>query len=215
LGNVILSDVVPDYDGELRFKQFRYQLSTTLEVLRRLQLRPPVGFEEIYPNRSADEFFVGYLIFDALVGNTDRHHENWGVVVVPKDPPEFDFYLTPSFDHASSLGRNESDQQRARRLVTSDQRSTVQAYAERARSAFFGPSGTKPMRSREVLENLAETYPESARFWASKIVAIPSDSLAEIFAKIDPSWISRESVEFGLRMLRYNQGMIKEIIFGS
>jgi hypothetical protein len=25
--------------------------------------------------------FAGYLLLDALIGNTDRHHENWAVVV--------------------------------------------------------------------------------------------------------------------------------------
>jgi hypothetical protein len=39
----------------------------------------------------------------------DRHHENWGVVVMTDEYGETSFSLAPTFDHASSLGRNESD----------------------------------------------------------------------------------------------------------
>ena len=31
------------------------------------------------PDLSGFEGFVSYLVFDALIGNTDRHHENWAV----------------------------------------------------------------------------------------------------------------------------------------
>jgi hypothetical protein len=30
------------------------------------------------PNTGENWIFVGYLLFDALIGNTDRHHDNWG-----------------------------------------------------------------------------------------------------------------------------------------
>ena len=32
----------------------------------------------------AVDVFVGYLMFDAWIANTDRHHENWALVVSPE-----------------------------------------------------------------------------------------------------------------------------------
>lgn len=42
------------------------------------------------------------LVFDTLIGNTDRHQENWGVVL----SPAFDYMgsLSPLFDNGTSLG---------------------------------------------------------------------------------------------------------------
>jgi hypothetical protein len=72
--------------------------------------------------------------------NTDRHHENWGILVDPTatEPP----CLAPSFDHASSLGFLLSDDERAERLQTNDRNRTVEAFAERGRSRHFAGTPT-------------------------------------------------------------------------
>jgi hypothetical protein len=54
-----------------------------------------------------DEFdafdtFVGYVMFDALVANRDRHDENWAVLLPPV--PGLKPALAGSFDHARALG---------------------------------------------------------------------------------------------------------------
>lgn len=61
--------------------------------------------------------YVDMVVFDALIGNMDRHHENWGVVVSTNyksglageiegwniEEYKGDRYFTPLFDHGSSL----------------------------------------------------------------------------------------------------------------
>lgn len=82
---------------------------------------------------SAADWFVGYLLLDAVILNTDRHHENWGVLERGAGLRE----LAPSYDHASSLGRELTDDERRRRVATRDVRSTVDRYVRRARSGLF------------------------------------------------------------------------------
>lgn len=43
--------------------------------------------------------FFNMLIFDALIGNSDRHHSNWAVLVSPPGSIEF----SPLYDNGSSL----------------------------------------------------------------------------------------------------------------
>lgn len=81
---------------------------------------------------SAWDWWVGYTVLDALVGNTDRHQENWGVI------GDGSRRLAPTFDHASSLGFLLDDEDRLARLSTGDRNRTVAAYASRARSKFEG-----------------------------------------------------------------------------
>ena len=53
-----------------------------------------------------------YIVLDALIGNTDRHHENWALLR-KKINNKWSGQTSPSFDHASSLGRELEDRKRA------------------------------------------------------------------------------------------------------
>lgn len=44
------------------------------------------------------------IAFDALIGNTDRHSENWGFVVDQSTPGDAKYALAPAFDNGTSLG---------------------------------------------------------------------------------------------------------------
>jgi hypothetical protein len=51
-----------------------------------------------------------FLAFDALIGNTDRHPENWGFLAMKGQGQDWKFSFAPSFDHGTSLAyqlRNE------------------------------------------------------------------------------------------------------------
>ncbi len=63
-------------------------------------------------------YFIGYLMLDAWVGNTDRHSENWGFID-ESNANAAPFALAPTFDHASSLGVRLSDTDRQERISNS------------------------------------------------------------------------------------------------
>jgi len=175
---------------------------------------------QVYRDMAATEMFVGYLLFDALIGNTDRHHENWGLVYIP-DPDRTKtiaggaavrFLLAPSFDHASSLGRDLTDLRRQQRLDTKDKRANTEAYAERGRSAFYGASELdRTLTGREVVESLAQTFPMPTRFWSERLVGLDQAIFRHIFGQIPGEVVSERAVQFALRMLAYNQRMIREV----
>ena len=166
--NMLLEGAVKNYDGRLRFRQRKYQLSTSLNLIKLRSIGLPQWTPAKFQALSAVDMFVGYLVFDVLVSNTDRHHENWGVVVDYTHRYSPSYNLAPTFDHASSLGRNESDAKRERRLKTKDERDTVEAYASRARSAFYGSAASdQTLRQTEVLESLIRAAPNATRHWAT------------------------------------------------
>jgi hypothetical protein len=153
--NTLLAQSVAEYDGARRFKQRKYQLSTSIGILRSGKIGPPLSAPTGVPHLTAADYFIAYLVFDVLIGNTDRHHENWGVVVMTDVYGDSTYSLAPSFDHASSLGRNETDSARSRRLNTNDDRDTVAAYAARARTAFYrSATSERTMLQKETLEEL-------------------------------------------------------------
>jgi hypothetical protein len=214
--NMILSRADRNYDGSLRFRQVKYALLPAVELVKRPKLEPPLGVAAVHRGLTAQDIFIGYLLFDALVGNTDRHHENWGVVAIPEGNKQFAFYLAPSFDHASSLGRDLTDSTRRERLSTNDTRFKVEAYASRGRSAFYGQDQSgRALTGKEVVESLRKEYPETTKLWSKKLVDVDHSSFELIFDQVPREIASEDTIRFALRMLAYNQQMIREVALAN
>lgn len=147
LGNKLLADHVnryPKAEGSRFYVNPKYTLDLTLDVLGDDELNVRLDPDWPLPNAVSNvpEAFLGFLLIDAWIGNTDRHDNNWGVLErsTPEGPDRF---LAPTFDHASSLGRELTDEVRHERLTTNDKNRTVEAYVERCRSAFVREEGTE------------------------------------------------------------------------
>ena len=72
-GNQILARKSPNYNPHTKFKQSDHTLENIWSALDAVFVEP-AGAED------AKLRFAAYVVLDALIGNTDRHHENWGIV---------------------------------------------------------------------------------------------------------------------------------------
>lgn len=87
----LLQKFRPDFD---RDKGRMHNMKDNVRLMRALaqsKLLPP----------SWQQWWVDALLFDALIGNTDRHQDNWGLVFNFKVKA---FHLCPLFDNGTSLG---------------------------------------------------------------------------------------------------------------
>ncbi len=146
--------------------------------------------------------FVGYLMLDALISNQDRHHENWSLVLTA----ERDVYLSPTYDHASSLGRNERDSVRQERLTTKDEGRSVQRYIERAKSAFYeSSSDPKPLSTLQAFWESAKLRTHAAQAWLDRLCAVTLDQYVDIFSQIPGERITPTAIEFAMKMIELNR----------
>lgn len=145
---------------------------------------------------SATGVFAGFLVLDALVANMDRHDENWALLVAPGVRP----VLAPTFDHASSLGFQLSDEERDDRLSTTDRGRTVDAYAARGRSRHFEGSPT--------LVDLAVRccrLSDTTDYWHSTVEAIAVQHLEELAEALPATRMSRSARTFAVRLMTINR----------
>lgn len=206
-GNEWLGQAYLSY-GKANVRRFRERVHTLEAVWGVLQQtacelpldwQPPPGIEK------SAEVFVGYLLLDAVVGNTDRHEENWALVEVPGEAATHR-HLAPTFDHASCLGCHLTDRNRRDRLATRDSGFTAEAYADRARSAFFlDETARRPLPTLVAFQRSAERWPKAARVWTERLRALRRESFDDILAAIPPDRCSEASAEFARRMLLHNR----------
>ena len=137
-GNEVLTRALSDYDS----KERNFHLADhTLENIWTALDKTLENSEEA---EDAKRQLAEYLVLDAVIGNTDRHSENWGTLLC-EDADRRVEYLSPSYDHGSSLGR-ELMNERRERLLTDNR---VGWYVERGRGQIHwdsvGSRGPSPL----------------------------------------------------------------------
>jgi len=151
-GNELLVELDPSYPSQRDYRVSEHTIARVEQALRdhRVELLDPPILGTVLPAEVDDAFglFVGYLLLDAIICNTDRHHENWGVVATKSAKGSRVLQLAPTYDHASSLGRELDDARRSGRLRSKGVHG-VPGYVERARSALYETAGDeKPLSPR-------------------------------------------------------------------
>lgn len=173
-------------------------------VLSRVIINPPRGWNETQNIKSAYDVFLGYVMLDCLISNQDRHNQNWAMVTDSKGMT----YLAPSFDHAASLGRNESDEKRAIRLNTKDKNQTVQKYVERCKSHFYFKG--EQQKSIEAFEKFSILASDAAIEWIERLEAINSTHVDSILSSIPDNIMSAVSKKFCAAIIESNRKRIIE-----
>ena len=199
-GNELLAGV-EGYEAEKLYRVKGHTVRIVTAVIGHANVEFPIGYQAPVEFTSAADVFAGYLMLDALVGNQDRHHENWALVA----GPDRSVYLAPTFDHAASLGRNESDDARTDRLTTKDKGRSIEVYVERARSALYKvPNSPKPLSTLEAFKEVARFRSDAAKYWMSKLEGLSLVDIESILNNIPSSEISAPARAFALKMIELN-----------
>lgn len=171
--------------------------------------------------RSAGEVFVGYLLLDALINNTDRHHENWAIIVSQSADHTRRAELAPTFDHASSLGRELTDDRRAYRMNAEAMRNdklkparrdqTIAGYLSKndGRSRIYASEqDTKALHPMQVFEQARQRFPLAGDAWIDCLSAIPFERFEEQHQQVPLEIMSQIARDFSLRLLELSRAAL-------
>lgn len=200
-GNQVLSRHDGAYPMDAIRHAYAYTVESTLDALHDVPAPVP-------PGGMAADLFVGYLLLDAWIGNTDRHHENWGLIKAPDG-----VRLAPTFDHATCLGRELTPETARLRLETRDRRQDVRAYIARARSAFFAPDsrpGSRTIAPFDAWERAARRLPEAAERWRRALAAVEAAAVDTLLDRVPTERISDSHRALARRILRLNRERIED-----
>jgi len=207
LGNEVLlskDKSYPAVDGKSKYvKRREHTVYRVAGVLGSMNLNSPPGFVADF-EMNAVGVFLGYLMLDALIGNQDRHDENWAIF--QSLSPEAADCLAPTFDHASGFACTERDETREKRLRTKDKNYSVEAFSKKAKSGLYrNENDTSTMLALDVFKVVASQQKEAAGYWLARLEHITDEFIEEVLGNVPNDIMSDITREFTRRMLIANR----------
>lgn len=203
-GNQIMAGHVLNYKPDKKFGQSAHTLENIFLALERAFASPDGA-------RRAKERMAQYLVLDALIGNTDRHHENWGILR-KRTEGGWHGMLAPTFDHASSLGRELVDDSAGkcrRRLLAEDR---LAQYAEKASGAIFWRAddrhGISPL---ELVRRASRLYLGLFGPALKDLGKLDRGLLRQIVERVPADWMSERAQEFAVELMCYTLEQLRKI----
>lgn len=201
-GNEILAGQIVGYERQKRLRQSDHTFDNIVAAVRKLVNDAPG-----YPDVLRD--LARYLVFDALICNTDRHHENWGFLTrfEETEPEKWMMHLqvAPSFDHASSLGRELRDNRRQALLLGN----RIDNYARRGRGGIYWRNtdahGANPI---QLVEILVRQFPDYFRPALESVAKTPMIDLCGVVDDVPGSRMAPVAKQFAKALLAHTHGIL-------
>ncbi|MBT9499077.1 MAG: HipA domain-containing protein [Zoogloea sp.] len=200
-----LQRMFPDFDREKGTTHTMHGNEILLRAMAVLAKAEDRSFRENWR-----QWWVDALLFDALIGNTDRHQDNWGFIF-RNNPPAIT--LAPMFDNGTSLGHERHAEQFSKWRAR-DVDKYIAGGKHQVRWGFEPQKGEQ--RPFEVVKLALAKWP-ATRAGAMERLNFSPDAMAQSLVDLAelqlPVPFGRERMDFMLQLLtrRYNE--LKVILF--
>ena len=185
----VLKLAMPDYDEGAMHQNREHNVKSIAAALAVVAPSEDLG--------SLAKDLASYALLDGVIGNMDRHHENW--MLERRRDGNVRVRAAPSFDHASSLGRELSDERRRRVMSSED---GVLRYLKRGRGGVYAAGNRRralaPIRLAQLL---GRWNADLGADFAERLNAAPNAGFRAAIDRIPPEFMSDDAKEFAYRIV--------------
>ena len=196
-GNEVMAEAIPDYDGGRDTGRGDHSIRNIALAVNRWAERHDLDTQAILGA------LASYAILDGLIGNTDRHHENWMFFYHPELRS---YQLAPSYDHGSSLGRELQDVSRRvsrsrSAILASDRVLNYLLAGGSPRGVYIRPSSRQAPPPLVTAKLLCRWQPDVVRRWLERLEAAAECAFRDVIDRVPDEFMSPVARDFAHRIL--------------
>ncbi len=148
--------------------------------------------------------FLKIMVFDALVGEQDRHEENWGII--RKDGT---YKLSPLYDNGDNLLRQFYDESYAQKFYNGEK--NFDSFIKRSKTFIYKEDGKK-YNHFELIKDLYKEYPKHIKNEISNLQKLTNEEIENIVNKMPDDIITNKHKEYIIKYIKARKQILLDII---
>ena len=156
-------------------------------------------------NKDFFNSFIKILVFDALVGERDRHEENWGIISKNNKSE-----IAPLYDNGCNLLREFKNEKFANKFY--DGIKDFDKYILRSKTAIYKENSKKRYKHFELINYLNEHYHSDTQKELKNLKKLTDDKIVEIVDMLPDSIITEKHKEYIIKYLLKRRDILISMI---
>ncbi len=143
--------------------------------------------------------FIKIMIFDSLVGETDRHEENWGIT------KEKEHYLiSPLYDNGCSLLNKFKNENYANKYYNNEE--SFEAYIRKSQTYIYNDK--KKYKHFELIQDLKKLYPKYVNPELIHLKKLTDEKIEEVVYRIPDDLLTAKHKEYIIQYLKKRRDIL-------
>lgn len=155
-------------------------------------------------NTSLFKGFIKIMLFDALIGEQDRHEENWGIT--EKKGKSF---ISPLYDNGDSLLREFKNPVNARKYY--DGIKDFNAYIKRSQTLIYKEDKKNKYKHFELIKYLYDNFPQDILPEINNLTKLTDEIIEELVDKIPNELLTDEHKKYIITYLKKRRDILLNI----
>ncbi len=168
--------------------RYPYNFNEETNFIAQNNLSLPPNYQPPEQINDGLDLWTGYMIFDGLIANRDRHGKNWEIAVDKNGNKS----LAPLFDNGMSLGMTIAGRLKTEPDLTPQKYMTTQ-------TSYFNEY------HRDLVRKMIELRPLAAQTWLKQVSRLTPENIDKIVDSVPASHITPSERNFAKELVRYNR----------
>ena len=148
--------------------------------------------------------FIRIMVFDALVGEQDRHEENWGIRKI-----ENKYEISPLYDNGDSLLTNFKNDDFAKKYYEGTR--NFDNYIKNSKTLVYKEDNKTKYKHFELIEYLNENYRNIVQNEMLNLKKLTNEKIEKIVNKIPDELLTDKHKEFIIIYLKKRRDLLLDI----